>query len=39
MLNTLKRLSIRQQVLQTGLAGPGSRKILQTLDNVLHAAA
>ena len=39
MLATLKRASIRQQVLQTGLHGPGSRKILHTLDTALQAAA
>jgi SRSO17 transposase len=36
MLNTLKRLSIRDQVLQTGLAGPGSRKTLKILDRALQ---
>lgn len=39
MLATLRRVSIRQQVLQTGLAGPGSRKIRKTLDTALQAAA
>jgi len=39
MLATLKRLSIRQQVLSIGLTGRGSRKILQTINTVLHAAA
>jgi len=39
MLVTLRRASARQQVLQTGLAGRGSRKILRTLDTALQAAA
>ena len=39
MLMTLRRVSTREQVLQTGLAGRGSRKILRTLDTALQAAA
>jgi len=39
MLATLKQASIREQVLQTGLHGPGSRKILESLNTALQAAA
>lgn len=39
MLATLRRLSVRRRVLSTGLTGPGSRKILQTLDTLLQPAA
>lgn len=39
MLITLKRRSLREQVLQTGLTGPGSRKTLKILDRALHAHA
>jgi len=39
MLNTLKRVSLREQVFSTGLAGPGSRKILKILDHAIHSAA
>lgn len=39
MLATLRRESIRAQSLSWGLGGPGSRKILQTLDNLAALAA
>jgi hypothetical protein len=39
MLATLKRVSLREQVLQTGLSGRGSRKLLNTLYTALGAAA
>lgn len=39
MLATLKRASIREQVLQTVPPGPGHRKLLATLDMTLQAAA
>ena len=38
MLATLRRLSIRQQVLTWALAGPGSRKIQQLLENTVALA-
>lgn len=38
MLGTLRRLSVRQQVLTLALAGPGSRKIQQLLENVVALA-
>ena len=34
-LATLRRLSIRQQVLKWATAGPGSRKLLQLLENTV----
>lgn len=39
MLATLRRQSIREQVLSWALSGPGSRKILQALENVAALAA
>ena len=39
MLGTLRRLSVRQQVLTLALAGPGSRKIQQLLENAVTLAA
>lgn len=39
MLITLRRASIRQQVLSLGLSGPGSRKILKALENAVSLAA
>jgi hypothetical protein len=39
MLGTLRRRSIRQQVLTLALGGPGSRKIKQLLENVVALAA
>ena len=39
MLGTLRRLSIRQQVLTLALGGPGSRKIQQLLENAVALAA
>jgi len=39
MLNTLRRLSVRQQVLTLALAGPGSRKLRQLLENAVAMAA
>ena len=39
MLGTLRRRSIRQQVLNLALAGPGSRKIKQLLGNAVTLAA
>ena len=38
MLATLRRLSVRQQVLTWALTGPGSRKIRQLLENTLALA-
>lgn len=38
MLGTLRRLSVRQQVLTLALAGPGSRKIQQLLENTVALA-
>lgn len=38
MLATLRRLSIRQQLLTLALAGPGSRKIQQLLENTVALA-
>ncbi len=38
MLGTLRRMCVRQYVLSLGLSGPGSRKILQTLENTVAAA-
>jgi hypothetical protein len=39
MLATLRRLSVRAEVLSWGLGGPGSRKILQILENTAALAA
>lgn len=39
MLATLRRLSVRQTVLRWALAGPGSRKIKQLLENAVNVAA
>jgi DDE superfamily endonuclease len=39
MLNTLRRLTVRKQVLTLALAGPGSRKIQQLLENAVTMAA
>jgi DDE superfamily endonuclease len=39
MLSTLRRLSVRQQVLTLALGGPGSRKIQQLLENAVTLAA
>jgi len=39
MLNTLRRESVRHEILQTGLSGRGSRKINKTLNTALQAAA
>ena len=39
MLNTLRRLSVRQQVSTWALTGPGSRKIQQLLENAVTIAA
>jgi DDE superfamily endonuclease len=39
MLATLRRLSIRQQVLTLALSGPGSRKVQQLLENAVSLAA
>jgi hypothetical protein len=39
MLNTLRRLSIRQQVFNLALGGPGSRKIQKLLENAVALAA
>ena len=39
MLTTLRRLSVRQQVLTLALSGPGSRKIQQLLENAVSMAA
>lgn len=38
MLGTLRRLSVRQQVLTLAPAGPGSRKIQQLLENAVALA-
>jgi hypothetical protein len=39
MLITLRRLSVRQQVLTLALGGPGSRKIQQLLEKAVSMAA
>jgi len=39
MLGTLRRLSVRQQVLTLALTGPSSRKIQQLLENAVALAA
>jgi hypothetical protein len=39
MLNTLRRHSVREQVLTLALRGPGSRKIKQLLENAVSMAA
>jgi len=39
MLSTLRRLSVRQQVLTLALGGPGSRKLQKLLENALIMAA
>jgi hypothetical protein len=39
MLGTLRRQSLRQQSFSWGLSGPGSQKILQTLERTLALAA
>jgi hypothetical protein len=39
MLGTLRRLSVREQVLTFALGGPGSRKIQQLLENAVCMAA
>jgi SRSO17 transposase len=39
MLATLRRESLREQINRLGLAGPGSRKILETLENTAALAA
>ncbi len=39
MLSTLRRLSVREQVLNLALGGPGSRKIQQLLENAVSMAA
>jgi hypothetical protein len=36
---TLKRVSIREQILQNGLSGQGSRNLLNTLYTALDVAA
>jgi hypothetical protein len=38
MLGTLRRLSVRQQVLTLALGGPGSRKVQQLLENAVALA-
>jgi DDE superfamily endonuclease len=38
MLGTLRRLSVRQQVLTLALGGPGARKVLQLLENAVALA-
>lgn len=39
MLATLRRMSLRRKILSIPLAGPGSRKIKQLLENILSLAA
>jgi hypothetical protein len=39
MLATLRRISIREQALGWGLSGPGSQRILQTIENAVALAA
>jgi hypothetical protein len=39
MLATLRRVSLRAEVLSWGLGGPGSRKVLQVLENTAALAA
>lgn len=38
MLSTLRRLSVRQQVLSLAVTGPGSRKLQQLLENTVALA-
>jgi hypothetical protein len=35
MLSTLRRFSVRQQVLTLALGGPGSQKVQQLLENAV----
>ena len=39
ILATLRRESLREQIYRVGLSGPGSRKILETLENTAALAA
>jgi hypothetical protein len=39
MLATLRRQSLREHIFSWGLSGPGSRKIIQTLENAFTLAA
>lgn len=39
MLATLRRQTLREQIFAWGLSGPGSKKIIQTLENTLAQAA
>jgi hypothetical protein len=39
MLATLRRVSLREQVFSWGLGGPGSRKVLEILENAAALAA
>lgn len=39
MLATLRRETLREQIFRWGLNGPGSRKILETLENTIALAA
>ena len=39
MLGTLRRVSLREQVLSWGLGGPGSQQVLELLENTAHLAA
>ncbi len=39
MLATLRRQSLRERVLSWGLSGPGSRKVMRTLENLAAMAA
>lgn len=39
MLATLRRQSIHERVLSWGLSGPGSRKVIETLENLAALAA
>lgn len=39
MLTTLRRISIRQRISSLALAGPGSKKIKQLLENIVATAA
>jgi hypothetical protein len=39
MLATLRQRSLREAIIPWGLSGPGSHKILQTLENTIALAA
>ena len=39
MLATLRRATLREQIIRLGLTGPGSQKIIQIIENTLALAA